>query len=95
MSQAYINDDGKRQITEALARHHRKPIDEFTPQMLSAWARDAERHHDDGLGCYFEIRTHESNTGAPVLVFISEQGFDVVEDAEEAQATERDTPATM
>jgi len=83
MQVAHINANGLNQIAEALGQHHKLGRDHFTPAMLGAWASDAEDSFSDGLGCEFEIRGMDSNSGSPVIVVITAEGFDVEEVAEE------------
>jgi hypothetical protein len=45
--------------------------------MLSAWAKEAEDHFNNGNGCYFEIRSFDSNSGTPVEVVITPDGYEV------------------
>ena len=79
MQVARINANGLNQIAEALGQHHKLGCDHFTPAMLAAWAEDAEDHFDNGNGCYFEIRSFDTNSGAPVEVTITAEGYDVAE----------------
>jgi hypothetical protein len=77
MQVAKINTNGTNQIAEALGQHHKLGREHFTPAMLRAWAADAEHHFDGGNGCYFEIRSTESNSGSPVEVTITAEGYDI------------------
>ena len=79
MQVARINANGLNQIAEALGRHHKLGRDHFTPAMLNAWATDAEDHFNDGNGCYFEISSFDTNSGATVEVTITVEGYDVEE----------------
>ena len=79
MQVARINANGLEQIAAALGKYHKLGRDHFTPTMLGAWATDAEDHFNDGNGCYFEIRAWDSNSGSPVEVTISAEGYDVEE----------------
>lgn len=79
MQVAHINANGLNQIAEALAQYHKLGRDHFTQSMLDAWASDAEDHFNDGNGCYFEIRSFDTNNGSPVEVTITAEGYDVVE----------------
>jgi len=79
MQVAHINSNGLNQISEALGRYHKLGRDHFTPSMLAAWAADAEDHFNDGNGCYFEIRRWDSNSGSPVEVTITAEGYDLEE----------------
>jgi hypothetical protein len=77
MQVAHINTKGLTQIHHALGLHHKLGADHFTPPMLSAWAKEAEDHFNNGNGCYFEIRSFDSNSGTPVEVFITPDGYEV------------------
>jgi hypothetical protein len=79
MQVAHINTKGLIQIHQALGQNHKLGADHFTPAMLSAWAKEAEDHFNDGNGCYFEIRSFDSNSGAPVEVVITPGGYDVTD----------------
>lgn len=79
MQVATINANGLNQIAEALGVHHKLGRDHFTAPMLAAWASEAEEHFADGNGCYIEIRSFDSNSGAPVEVTITEDGYDIEE----------------
>jgi hypothetical protein len=79
MQVAHINTKGLTQIHHALALHHKLGADHFTPPMLSAWAKEAEDHFNNGNGCYFEIRSFDSNSGAPVEVVITPGGYEVAD----------------
>ena len=77
-SAARINTIGMEQIAVALGEHHKLGRDHFTPAMLQAWAVNAEQSYDSGSGCCFEIKSWDSVTGAPVVVTIGSEGFDLV-----------------
>lgn len=79
MQVARINANGLNQIAEALGQYHKLGRDHFTQSMLNAWASDAEDHFNGGNGCYFEIRSCDSSSGAPVAVTITSEGYDVEE----------------
>ena len=79
MQVAHINTNGLTQIAEALGQHHKLGRDHFTPAMLGAWASDAEDHFNDGNGCSFEIRSFDTNSGSPVEVTITADGYGVEE----------------
>jgi hypothetical protein len=79
MQVARINANGFEQIADALGQHHKLGRDHFTSAMLNAWATDAENHFSDGNGCFFEIRRFDTNSGSPVEVTISAEGYDVEE----------------
>jgi hypothetical protein len=79
MQFARINANGLQQIATALGMYHKLGRDHFTPAMLNARAADAEDHFNAGNGCYFEIRSFDTNSGSPVEVTITTEGYDVEE----------------
>lgn len=79
MQVATINANGLNQIAAALAKHHKLGGEHFTPAMIQAWASEAEENHGSGNGCYVEIRSFDSVTGAPVEVTITAEGYDLEE----------------
>ena len=79
MQVARINANGLQQIATALGMYHKLGRDHFTPAMLNAWAADAEDRFNAGNGCYFEIRSFDTNSGSPVEVTITTEGYDVEE----------------
>lgn len=83
MKVARINPNGLEQISAALAKHHVLGAEHFTSPMVGAWAAEAEQSFDNGNGCQFEIAARQSITGAPVIVPITSEGFDVEEFCEE------------
>jgi hypothetical protein len=74
-----INTTGLAEIHTFLATHHKLGRAHFTPAMIRAWADDAEEHFMNDEGCYIEIRAMYSKSGDPVVLDISEAGFDVLE----------------
>lgn len=78
MKIARINERGMRQIAEELRVHH-KLGDFMTPSMLSAWASAAEDNYAASNGCVVEIRVMHSLSGAPVVIEIGDDGYDVEE----------------
>lgn len=79
MQVAHINENGLKQIAEALGRHHKMGREHFHEAMLRSWAQEAEEHHNSGNGCYIEICSFDSKSGAAVEVTITEDGYDVEE----------------
>lgn len=77
MRVAHINTNGLIQIHQALGQHHKLGFDHFTPNMLNAWAQAAEDSFNNGNGCSFEVSKLDSKTGAPVVVTITDDGYDV------------------
>ena len=74
-----INDDGLRQIAAALAEHH-KLGESMTPDMIHAWATEAEHSwYEHGL-CRFEISDMDARLRAPVIVDVSGYDVETVED---------------
>lgn len=47
--------------------------------MLNAWAQSAEESYNNGNGCCFEIRGMDSKNGTPVVVTITQDGYDIEE----------------
>jgi hypothetical protein len=84
MKVARINSNGFEQIAAALREHHRY-VRKYgnSPSMVLAWAAEAEKSFADGNGCGFEISAHISNSGRPVVIDITPEGYDVVEMADE------------
>ena len=80
MQVARINTKGLIQISQALGQHHKLGADHFTDDMLNAWMEEAENHFNDGDGCYIEIRSFDSNSGAPVEVVITPDGYEVADE---------------
>ena len=70
-----INAHGMAQIADALGAHHILGRDHFTPDMLEAWAAEAESNYD-GSGCSFEIRGIDSRAGYPVVIDITTEGYE-------------------
>lgn len=77
MKIAHINANGLKQIVDALGQYHKLGRDHFTKFMLNTWVSDAEENFNNGNCCYFEISSIDSNSGAPVEVFITSDGYDV------------------
>jgi hypothetical protein len=80
MQVAQINDNGIKQISEALGKYHKLGRDHFTPSMLQVWARDAENAFENGNRCFFEIRNFDAIGGATVEVTISNDGYDLIDE---------------
>lgn len=74
-----INENGLEQIKAALDKHHKLPLEHFTPEMLAAWCLLAESSHADGNDVRFEIKGVDSVSGKPVTVFITPEGYDLSE----------------
>lgn len=79
MQTIIINTNGLQQIKNALGQFHKLGADHFTEDMLHAWAADVEQSFDNGNGAAFEIRSFDSITGRPEVVFITPDGYDIQE----------------
>lgn len=69
-----VNKKGLQQIRTALKRHHKKV--QFTDSMVHAWATEVEDRWLNGNGAIFEIKPHNSNSGAAVEIVIDPSGYD-------------------
>ena len=76
---ARINENGLQQIADALGEFHKFGRDHFTNSMLHAWASDAEDSFATFGRCEFEIKGAYTNSGAPEIVVITSDGYDVEE----------------
>jgi hypothetical protein len=59
----FVNDAGLAEIHAFLAEHHKLGGGHFTPDMLRAWAKDAEFQLAEGNGASIEIRSWDSVSG--------------------------------
>ena len=66
----YVNWKGMTAILNGLTENHRLPT-RWTANELAAWACDVEASLDAGNGAQFEIPAHETNTGVPVIVYLT------------------------
>ena len=82
-----VNEAGLNEIKEFLANNHKKGEDHFTPEMLHAWARDAEFQISQGNSASIEIRSWDTVSGHTESFTISDAGLDVEihEDSEEEE----------
>jgi hypothetical protein len=71
-----VNEIGLNEIKEFLASNHKKGGDQFTREMLQAWAADAEFQLAEGNPATIEIRSFDSVFGAAVEYRISAEGLD-------------------
>lgn len=79
MKTVTINANGIEQIARALGQHHKFGRRYFTLSMLAAWAGDAERNFAQGNDCSIEIRGADARLGAPVVVTITPEGYELQE----------------
>ena len=70
-----VNEAGLNQIKKFLAAHHKKGGDHFTPEMLHAWASDAEFSLMKGNGADIEIRAWDSINNCTETFTISPEGL--------------------
>lgn len=78
MTNIIINQNGLQQIHDALGKYHKLGYDHFTPEMLSAWAADVEDNYSNCGNAEFEIRSHDTKAGSPVIIAINPDGYDTV-----------------
>jgi len=71
-----VNDIGLAEIHEFLAANHRLGGDHFTPDMLRAWAADAEFQMSEGNPPRIEIRAADCVHGWTTEYEISNAGLD-------------------
>lgn len=76
-----INEAGIREINAFLYRCHKKGGDHFTPDMLRAWAQEAEFQLSEGNTPTIEIKSWDSVSGATEAFTVSDDGvsFETVE----------------
>ena len=60
-----------------MGEFHKLGRDNFTPEMLHAWAAEAENSFDNGNDMSFEIKSWDSVTGHIEIVTIKSEGYDV------------------
>lgn len=73
-----VNDQGMREIREFLAANHKLGAN-FTPDMIAAWASDADFQLAEGNPAAIEIPARDSVTGRPVELYISPEGLNEYE----------------
>ena len=71
-----VNNVGLAEIREFLAANHRLGGDHFTPDMLRAWAADAEFQMSEGNPPRIEIRAADCVHGWTTEYDISDAGLD-------------------
>lgn len=71
-----INAQGLAEIRAFLAAHHKKGADHFTPEMLRAWAADAEFQLSEGNSADIEIKSWDTMSGHAELLTVSPAGID-------------------
>jgi len=74
-----VNEQGLIEIKEFLAGNHKKGGDHFTPEMLRAWAADAEFQIREGNHAMIEIRAWDAVSGHTETFTISDAGLDCEE----------------
>lgn len=71
-----VNAIGLAEIAAFLAENHKLGGDHFTPDMLSAWAADAEFSLAEGNGAVIELAARDSLRGVTQTFEISDAGMD-------------------
>jgi len=74
-----VNEKGLSEIKGFLADNHKKGGDHFTPDMLHAWAADAEFQLGEGNSASIEIRAWDAVSGHTETFTISDAGLDCEE----------------
>jgi hypothetical protein len=72
----FVNEAGLLEIAEFLADHHKLGGDHFTPDMIRAWAADAEFQLGDGNSASIEIRSFDSVSGTTETFTVSPAGVE-------------------
>lgn len=72
----HVNEQGLKEIKQFLADNHKKGGDHFTPDMLQAWAADAEFQLSEGNPACIEIRSFDCVHGRTMEYTISPAGLD-------------------
>ena len=72
----FVNAAGLAEIHAFLAEHHKLGGDHFTPEMLRAWADDAEFQLAEGNGASIEIRSWDSASGHTETFTVSDAGHE-------------------
>lgn len=80
-----INEIGLAEIHEFLGKYHKRGKDWFTPDMLRAWAKEAELEVCKGNSPTIELRLMSCVLDKAVLFTLSNDGVDVdlLDDGEE------------
>lgn len=71
-----VNAIGIAEIAAFLAEHHKLGGDHFTPNMLRAWAADAEFQLGEGNSPTIEIKSYDSVSGRTETFTVSDAGVD-------------------
>jgi hypothetical protein len=74
-----VNEKGLSEINGFLADNHKKGGDHFTPDMLRAWAVDAEFQLSEGNPASIEICAFDAVSGHTETFTISDAGIDCEE----------------
>jgi hypothetical protein len=77
-----VNNNGLQQIHNFLGLYHKLGANHFTPEMLQAWATDAEFQLGEGNTASIEIRSWDSVTGRTETYTITDSGLNFEEIAE-------------
>ena len=75
-----INAYGLAEIAAFLAAKHKLGGEHFTPDMLRAWAADAEFQLAEGNSATVEIRASDTVSGHAETYTVSDEGIDSVDD---------------
>jgi len=73
-----VNQAGMGEIARFLGAHHRLGFDHFTPDMIAAWAADAEFQLAEGCAPMIEIRSWDSTSGHTETYIVTDAGIDWV-----------------
>lgn len=71
-----VNATGLAEIAAFLADNHKLSGKHFTPDMLRAWAADAEFSLGEGNGAVIELAARDSPRGVTQTFEISDSGLD-------------------
>lgn len=71
-----VNEEGLREIKSFLAKNHKLGGDHFTPDMLRAWAADAEFQLGEGNDASIEIKSFDSVSGHTETYTLSAAGVE-------------------
>ena len=72
-----VNAVGLAEIAAFLAENHKLGGEHFTPDMLRAWAADAEFSLAEGNGAVIELTARDSMRGVTQTFEISVSGLDI------------------
>ena len=71
-----VGEKGIQEIKEFLDMYHVKGPDYFTPDMLIAWANEAEFQLGEGNPASIELKARECNLGRTLEYYITDEGLD-------------------